>query len=294
VTDDDFDETAIIAAGIRSLGWGDAVSKVEVLSRDVARTTGLVRDGQRFIMKQFPDTTCVARLRERIAVLGQLIRARQPVPRVVTAEPVGFACSPPGSVGWVVVTEYRPGDRLVGLSLSDFEELGARVGELHLRLREAGVGPAWVTHASCSLRACRPGGPSAGPVRGHLHHGDLHLGNVIKESTGYAFIDFDEMEPGNQINDVAALLGVPRLHRYPRQALAVMRGYTRALNDPMGTDLVYGPELPLALARRFRHLATIQWAPRTDLVTIADDLTEYASETSAGLDGWLARARIPS
>lgn len=56
--DADPDEAAIIGAGVRALGWGDAVSHVSVLTRDVVRTTGLVRDGQRFIMKQFPAGTC--------------------------------------------------------------------------------------------------------------------------------------------------------------------------------------------------------------------------------------------
>jgi Ser/Thr protein kinase RdoA (MazF antagonist) len=280
-------DEAVIAAGVRALGWGDAVSHLQVLTRDVVWTTGLVRDGRRFIMKQFPADTCLALLRERIAVLGQLARVGQAVPRMVTTEPVGFTGA--GHAGWLIVSEYLPGEALTRLSLEDFEDLGARVGELHVQLRAVEIGPNWAIHSSCSLRACTPS-PRYFPPRAQLLHGDLHMGNVIRTGAGYAFIDFDEMALGRQIDDVAALLGIPMLRRHPNQSRAILRGYTRTLNDPVEADRVYGPELVLALARRFRHLAAIQRPASSGpgLIALADELDEHASGSRAGLDGWLS------
>ncbi|MGW0434412.1 phosphotransferase enzyme family protein [Micromonospora sp. NPDC003197] len=301
--------SAHLTACLSALGpWAGEVTYHQVLSSRTVETVGLIRNERRFVLKIFPADTCLVRLSQRLTVLTQLRKRGQLVPLPVDSRPVPAVDAETQGRAWLVLTEYVDGDPLSRPNAPDFRLLGRDLGELHAELRNITVDRSWQVHADCSLEVCRPSGtgtptltaePETGtptrtaePAR-FLQHGDLHTGNVVRQGARFAFFDFDEMAVGDQLDDVAALLGFPSLRAYATAGRALVAGYAAARGDRQRLD---GPDLLFALARRFDYLAAIQddrsAAPR--LTGLARELREHA-EAGDGLPGWLTeRAKAGS
>lgn len=286
----------VVAGCLRALGWRDEVSYCQVLTWGLVKTIGIVRGGRRFVMKLFPSSTCIARLNERLAVLNALVGGGQPVPVVLWSRSVAFGVGHFELRGWLVVADYVPGEPLGRPTTADFAVLGENVGELHGLMRDIQVGPTWAIHACCSLVACDPNPAKPdwnnAPDRGYLHHGDLHTGNIVREGPRFSFFDFDEMAVGTQLDDVASLIGFPTIRSYQPETMALLGGYAKTLSDVSEKDRIYGPELPLALARRFLYLSTIQTDTSQEprLAALAHSLNDHVTVSGAGIEEWFAAA----
>jgi len=84
--------------------------------------------------------------------------------------------------------------------------------------------PAWTSSVAQALDAVRRCYERAGPVRSLRLHGDCHAGNILWDSDGPHFVDFDDCRSGPAVQDLWMLLSGHRADM-EHQLRAVLEGY---------------------------------------------------------------------
>jgi hypothetical protein len=288
---------------LEAAGWAHDVAAVRILMTGAVSTAGLIRSGERFILKLFPPDSCRALTDARVRALACLEHLGSNTPRVVTSG----AAVMDGSSYSFTISSYVSGSAVAVPDVSTFSALGVAVARLHVALSRAGVEETWLAHGRCSAERCagssgqgRPwaagsDGEPIGPTLAEagifqLVHGDLHTGNIVTTGADFGFFDFEDMRFSDPLDDIAAVLGFIKVCSYPAAAKALISGYINAAPPHVQADRLNGRDLVTALACRFEYLAGIQLRPTAnEKLLVLERSLRAAAEEGCGIEDWMAR-----
>jgi maltokinase len=149
-------------------------------------------------------------------------------------------------LGEAVAAVHEDLRRALGLEEADRAALNAAVNGMHRRLdRVLAAVPALAPHEPALRRAFEDVRTVPLPVRLQQVHGDLHLGQVLRTTTGWVLIDF-EGEPAAPVGERSAL----------RSPLRDVAGMLRSV-DYAAHQVLLGDEVPHQLEVR-----AAEWADR--------------------------------